>query len=192
MAPPNRPTRPVSPGFRTYPDTTVFFFLMEPYILLQIPDRYGKRGDKEKGRETPWFTPLFLASQSSHVNPTRLPVKQGVDAATQDKDGSTPLHQASQNGHLERTLVLLEEGADANCRDTNDVTPLHLASRFGHLEIVRALLTHGAYASPQDESDCTPLHFASEEGRVEIVRLLLDHNKDNGTLPISSEHEDPC
>jgi len=165
---------------------------MGPCILLQVPSlprQHEKKSIKGKRREAPGFTPLHLASQSGHVNPTPSVVEQGIDVTKQDKDWSTPLHQASQNGYLKRTLALLESGADANSRDENGVTPLHLASGFGHLEIVRALLAHGAYASPLDESDWTPLHFASEEGHLEVVRLLLDHCEDKGPLPMTHEQD---
>ena len=169
------------PLFSVLPDG-VMRFLQRPK-----PKQDEKKGVKGKGREAPGFTPLHLASQSGHANPTRSVVEQGIDVTIQDKDGSTPLHQASQGGDAKITLILLQCGADANARDEDNTTPLHRASESGHLEVAQTLLMYGAHANTSDESDCTPLHFASQEGHLEVVRLLLDHCKDKGAFPMTSE-----
>ena len=57
-------------------------------------------------------TPLHRASIKDHVDPARLLIENGANAAAQSKDGTTPLHHAPFWGHLDPAR-LLQIGIDS-------------------------------------------------------------------------------
>ena len=100
-------------------------------------------------------TPLYQASFSGSVNPTRSS-SSTADATAQDKGGLTPLDyvSASSRGTVDLARFLLEHGAEATALST----PPHQASSGRNVDLARFLIEHGAFATAEDEDGSTPLH----------------------------------
>ena len=77
--------------------------------------------------------PLFIASQSGHLEVVCLLSDAGADKDIALQGGATPLFIASQGGHLEVVCLLFDAGADKDIAMQGGATPLLVASQQGHL-----------------------------------------------------------
>ena len=127
-------------------------------------------------------TPLHrlpnLTREGRHLDPSPLPLNNGVDVNSRDRVDATPLHYASRNRNLDAVQVLLDQGADINAVNNSDQTPLHVAfrpkSRPSAAVVVQLLLERGADINARDMDHHTPLHQASFYRDDESIQVLLD------------------
>ena len=126
-------------------------------------------------------TSLFsTACARGHVDVVRyLSSLQGVETATQRKDGSTPLMAACFYGHLPVVKFLVEElhcepQVPVSCSAEGSL--LHIAcSNNSGADVVRYLVSHCGLdpSSPRQYGE-TPMHVACGRGNLEVVRYLSE------------------
>ncbi|KAF5027063.1 hypothetical protein F66182_832 [Fusarium sp. NRRL 66182] len=125
------------------------------------------------------YTPLYWASDSSHVGVVKMLLDKGADLnMTSQSTSLTPLHQASYRGNVEILQLLLSKGADVNAPEIGGWTPLLIATDHGHHAAVKLLLDEGGNLAACNVSRWTSLHVAALRGYSDIVDLFLSQGAD--------------
>jgi len=96
------------------------------------------QGELEATDESGW-TPLYFATDSSHLPAVQYLYEQGADIGVCDMGGDTPLHYVSVKGHLPAVQYLCDQGADKEARSVSDRTPLLLATHYSHPPVMQYL-----------------------------------------------------
>jgi ankyrin repeat protein len=90
------------------------------------------------------WTPLHKASQSGHVEVSRVLIDHGANVNARERYHYAPIHFSSENGHLGIAKLLLERGADVNALNCHGQTPYQTSVVWGHREVADLLREHGA------------------------------------------------
>jgi len=96
------------------------------------------------------MTPLHHAAHSSHLEITRLLVRERANIDAIDQKGRSPLCLASEGGNTAIIRLLVEMGAEIDSIDTSGRTALDQAAENGHPEVLRYLIHHGARTNSSD------------------------------------------
>ena len=87
------------------------------------------------------LTPLSVAVQRGHAEPTKMLLGARADAEVKDKSGQwTALHHAASEGADALVALLINGKANVNSHDNVKDTPLNEAVRGGHITTARLLI----------------------------------------------------
>ena len=163
--------------------------------LMKCPEIDVNHADRSR-MDTPGVladhTPLYLASQSGHVEVVNILLQHPkVDVNYRDFYNRTALWWASVRGHLEIVKLLVNDSrTDVNLGGLmssnnnpafGEGPPLMMASQLGLVEVVQELILHPQIDvnKPNTVSGETPLFMASLHGRADVVKVLLTDQRVN-------------
>ncbi|SCV36848.1 related to ankyrin 3 [Fusarium fujikuroi] len=126
-------------------------------------------------------TPLIFAVLGASINEIGFLVRQGADAAAQDKKGETCLHIAARRKKqiFEVLRLLLGNGAKVDARNKSGQTCLHILTRRKDVmpstcDIIQLLTSRGTDINANDDAGDTPLHVATQCGGDEVLSMFAD------------------
>ncbi|OAF64224.1 Ankyrin repeat domain-containing protein 29 [Intoshia linei] len=126
-------------------------------------------------------TPLFMCSQNSNIDISKILIKFGANVNLCRNDQCSPLWIATQFGHADMVAFLIQNGSEVDAARKDGSTPLFKAAAAGDCVIAQILLNANASVLLLKNGH-TALMAAVNYGHMDMVKLLCDYGSDPNML----------